>query len=79
MPGFWREPWGSRRAAITKARRETGTTRRIARSEAAWAISILAVSGTLFALTGRASMWDLLAGYVTVHSPILIRRGHPES
>ena len=54
-------------------------TRRIVGSDAAWAAAILAVSGALFALTGRASMWDLLAGYVIVRSPILIRRGHPES
>ena len=48
---------------------------RAIRSELAWGAAILAVSAGLFALTGRASSWDLAAGYFIVRSLTLAAKG----
>ena len=49
-------------------------TQQMIRSELAWAMAILAASAALFALSGRASMWNLAIGYVVVRSLILAAR-----
>ena len=49
-------------------------TRRMIRSEIAWAAAVLAASAALFALSGRASMWNLAGGYFIVRALLLAAR-----
>lgn len=49
--------------------------RQVTRSEIVWAAAILAVSGALYALTGRdPSAWNLATGYIIVRALILVAR-----
>lgn len=49
-------------------------TQRMIRSELAWGAAVLAASAALFAMSGRAAMWDLAVGYIVVRSMILVAR-----
>ncbi|MDE0109914.1 MAG: hypothetical protein OXN96_19080 [Bryobacterales bacterium] len=49
-------------------------TQQMIRSELAWGMAVLATSAALFALSGRASMWDLAIGYLIVRALILAAR-----